>query len=74
MPELSRLGVLVKPILTINPVIKDITEESDWILMTSNQAFLDRAVAQLTVDENFLNDNQPILWTDDYSSIAGLLY
>jgi hypothetical protein len=33
-------------ILTNNSEIIGITEESDWILMTSNRAFLDRAAAQ----------------------------
>jgi len=61
-------------IMTISPEIRGITEESDWILMTSNQEFLDQAAAQLTADEDFMNDKRAILWSDDYSSLAGLFY
>ena len=45
--------------------------DSDWILLTANQEFLSRVTEQT---RPLPEGRKPILWTDDYSNLLGILW
>jgi hypothetical protein len=50
------------------------TSRTDWILLTSNAAFLNNPEVQARVTPWSDAVPRPIAWTDDYSNLVGVLY
>lgn len=48
-------------------------DSSDWVLVTSNQVFLNSRGVQKAVQPWSNGDRPPMLWTDDYSNLVHLL-
>ncbi len=49
------------------------TNQSDWVLVTSNERFMKQPVVQKMVSEWGKDAREPLLWTDDYSSLYSVL-
>ncbi len=47
-------------------------DSSDWVLVTSNQAFLNNLLILLFQDE-WPHELKPIIWTDDFSNLFGVV-
>ena len=60
--------------MTISEEQTGITQESDWMLVTRNQRFLDDRNLRAIAYRQSPSDARPVLWTDDYSSLMGLFY
>ena len=48
---------------------EDGTSSADWLIVTSNQAFLDNPVIQEAVEEWPADARPPFVWTDDHASL-----
>ena len=50
------------------------TSRTDWVLMTSNSQFLADPDVEISVTPWTRAVPQPIIWTDDYSNLIGVLH
>jgi len=48
-------------------------DEADWVLVTNNQRFLLDGRVRPKIDKRYFQDRKPVLWTDDFRNLVGLL-